>query len=90
MDQVSRVPGDDVLRLRVQRVRNGDRDGHVLALIQEIAGRAFSLARVLIRLEIVHNRVGVRFRLLLEATGGCPRSGLFVLPLLNHRVASIA
>ena len=65
MDQLSRVPRDDVLRLGVQGVRNRDRDGDVLALIQEIAGRARSLARVLVSLEVVDNRVGVRFRLLL-------------------------
>ena len=88
MNQLSSVPGDDVLRLGVQGVRDGDRDGNVLALIQKVAGRAFSLARVLVRLEVVDNRVGIRCRLLLKTAGGCPRCGLFVLPLLNHRVAS--
>ena len=89
MDQLCRVPGDNVLRLGVQGVRDGDRDGYMLALIQEVAGRAFNLARVLIRLEVVDNRVGVRFRLLLEAAGGCPTRGFFVLPLFNHRVARV-
>ena len=88
MYQLSRVPGNDVLRLGVQGVRDGNRDGNVLALIQEVASRAFSLARVLVRLEVVDNRVGIRCRLLLWTAGGCPRCRLFVFPLLNYCVAS--
>ena len=90
MDQLRRVPGDDVLRLGVERVCDGDRDGDVLAVIQEIAGRAGSLAQVLARFEVVDNRVGVRFRLLFNTSVCCPGRGFFVLPLLNHRVAGLA
>ena len=67
MDQLVRVFRDDVLGLWVQRVRDGDRDGYVLALVEKVVGRAGSLARVLVRLEVVDNRVGVRFRLPLGA-----------------------
>ena len=90
MDQLVRVFGDDVLRLWVQRVRDGYGNGHVLALVEKVAGRAGSLARVLVRLEVVDNRVGVRFRLPLQAAGGCPGGGLFVFPLLDHRVARVS
>ena len=90
MDQLVRVFRDDVLRLWVQRVRDGDRDRHVLALVEKVAGRAGSLARVLVRLKVVDNRVGVRFRLPLRAADGCPGGGLFVIPLLDHRVARVS
>ena len=81
MDQLDRVLGDDVLRLRIECVRDGDRYRYVLALIREIDGRTFSLARVLVRLEVVNNRMGVRFRLLLGAAGVGPRGWGFVFPL---------
>ena len=90
MDQLVRVPGDDVLRLWVQGVRNGDRDGYVLALIEEVGGGSFRLARVLVRLEVVDDCVGVRFRLLLWTADVCPGGGLFVFPLLHHRVTPLA
>ena len=90
MDQLCRVPGDDVLRLRVQGVRNGNRDGDMLALVEEVTGRTLSLTHVLVRLEVVDNRVGVRFRLPLWAAGVCPGGGLFVFPLLHHRVTHLA
>ena len=90
MDQLVRAFRDDVLRLWVQRVRDGDRDGYVLALEGKVVGRAGSLARVLVRLEVVDNRMGVRFRLPLWTTGGCPGGGLFVFPLLDHRVARVS
>ena len=90
VDQLVRVPGDDVLRLWVQRVRNGYGDGHVLALIEEVGGWPFNLARVLVRLEVVDDRVGVRRRLLLWAAGGFPGGGLFVFPLFDHRVARVS
>ena len=64
MDQLCWVPRDDVLRLRVQGVRNGNRDGAMLALIEEVTGWTLSLTRILVRLEVVDNRVGIRFRLL--------------------------
>ena len=89
LDQLAGILGNDVLRLRVQRVRDGNRDGHVLAFEGKVAGRAGSLALVLVRLKVVDNRVGVRFRFPLWATGGCPRGGLFVFPLLNHRVTRV-
>ena len=90
MNQLVRIFRDDVLRLWVQRVRDGYGDRHVLALVEMVAGRAGSLARVLVRLEVVDNRVGVRFRLPLRAAGGCPGGWLFVFPLLDHRVARIS
>ena len=90
MYQLAGILGGDVLRLRVQRVRDGDRDGYVLALEGKVAGRTGSLALVLVRLKVVDNRVGVRFRLPLWAAGGCPRGGLFVFPLLNHRVTRVS
>ena len=62
----------------------------MLALEGKVAGRAGSLTLVLVRLKVVDNRVGVCFRLLLWAAGGCLRGGLFVFPLLNHRVTRIA
>ena len=89
-DQLCRVPGYDVLRLRVQGVRQGNRDGDVLALVEEVAGRACRLARVLVRLEVVDDRVGVSFRLPFWAARVCPGSGLFVLPLFDHPVALLA
>ena len=90
MDQLVGILGHNVLRLRVQGVRDRDRDGYVLALIREVPGRASSLGLVLVRLEIVDNRVGVSLRLLLWAAGGCPRSWGFVFPLFNHCVTSVA
>ena len=90
MDQLVRVFGDDVLGLWVQRVRDGYGDRHVLALVEKVAGWAFSLARVLVRLEVVDNRVGVCRRLLLWTAGGFPGGGLFVFPLLDHRVARVS
>ena len=90
MDQLVRVFRGNVLRLRVECVRNRDRDGYVLALIREVPGWAGSLGLVLVRLEVVDNRVGVSLRLLLWATGGCPRGWGFVFPLFNHGVASVA
>ena len=90
VDQLVRIPGDNVLRLWVQRVRKGYGDGYVLALVEEVGGRTLSLACVLVRLEIVDNRVGVRFRLPLWEAGGFPRGGLFVFPLLNHHVTRVS
>ena len=86
VDQLVRVLGDDVLRLGVQRVREGYGDGHVLALVEEVGGGSFRLARVLVRLEVVDDHVGVRRRLPLGTAGGFPGGGLFVFPLLDHRV----
>ena len=63
VDQLVRVPGDNVLGLWVQRVRNGDRDGHVLALIEEVGGGSFRLALVLVRLEVVDDCVAISRRL---------------------------
>ena len=90
VDQLVRVLGDDVLRLWVQRVRDRYGDGHVLALVEKVGGWPFSLARVLVRLEVVDDRVGVRRRLLLWTAGGFPGGGLFVFPLLDHRVARVS
>ena len=90
MDQLVGILGDDVLRLRVECVRNVYGDGYVLALIREVARRAGSLGLVLVRLEAVDNRVGVSFRLLLRAAGVCPRGWGFVFPLLHHCVTSVA
>ena len=90
VDQLVRVPGDDVLRLWVQRVRNGYGDGHVLALVEEVGGGSFRLAYVLIRLEVVNDRVGVSRRLPLGTAGGFPGGGLFVFPLLDHRVTRVS
>ena len=64
-DQLVRILGDDVLGLGVQRVREGYGNGHVLALVRKVAGGLGSLAHVLVRLEVVDDRVGVRRRLLL-------------------------
>ena len=69
MDQLCWVPRDDVLRLRVQGVRNGNRDGDMLALVEEVTGRTLSLTGVLVRLEVVDNRVRIRFRLPIWAAG---------------------
>ena len=90
VDQLVRVFGDDVLGLWVQRVRDGYGDGHVFALVEKVAGWSFSLARVLVCLEVVDDRVGVRCRLLLWTAGGFPGGGLFVFPLLDHRVARVS
>ena len=89
MDQLVRVFGDNVLGLWVQRVREGYGEGHVLTFERKVAGRSGSLARVLVRLKVVDNRMGVRLRLLLWAAGVCPGGGLLVFPLLNHRVARV-
>ena len=86
MDQLAGILGENVLRLRAKRVRDGDRDGDMLALERKVVGRACSLALVLVQLEVVDNRVGVRFRSPLWTTGGCLGGGLFVFPLLNHHV----
>ena len=90
MEQLAGILGDDVLRLWVERVRDGYGNGHVLALVEKVAGWSFSLARILVRLEVVDNRVGVRCRLPLWTAGGCPGGGLFVFPLLDHRVARVS
>ena len=90
VDQLFRVPGDDVLRLWVQRVRNGYGDGHVLALVKEVGGGSFRLARVLVCFEVVDDCVGVRCRLPLWTAGGFPGGGLFVFPLLDHRVTRVS
>ena len=90
VDQLVRVPGDDVLGLWVQRVRDGYGDGHVLAIVEEVGGWPFSLACVLVRLEVVDDRVGVRRRLPLWTAGGFPGGGLFVFPLLDHRVTRVS
>ena len=62
----------------------------MLALVEEVAGRADSLARVLVRLEVVDDCVGVRLRLQLRAARVFPGGGLFVLPLFDHPVALLA
>ena len=90
MDQLSRVLGDDVLRIWIQRVRDGYGDGRVLALVEEVGDWPFSLARVSVRLEVVDDRVGVRRRLPLVTAGGFSGGGLFVFPLLDHRVARLS
>ena len=90
VDQLVRVPGDDVLGLWVQRVRDGYGDGHVLALVEEVGGWPLSLARVLLRLEVVDDRVGVRRRLPLGTAGGFPEGRLYVFPLFDHRVARVS
>ena len=90
MDQLVGILGGDVLRLRVECVRNGYGDGYVLAFEGKVARRAGSLGLVLVRLEVVDNRVGVSLRLLLRTTGVCPRGWDFVSPLLHHCVASVA
>ena len=89
-EQLVRILGDDVLGLGVQRVREGYGKGHVLALVRKVAGRFGSLARVLVRLEVVDDRVGVRRRLLLWTGQVCPRGWRFVLPLLNHPVTRVS
>ena len=90
VNQLVRVPGDNVLGLWVQRVRNGYGDGHVLALVEEVGGGSFRLARVLVRLEVVDDCVGVSRRLPLWTDGGFPGSRLFVFPLLDHRVTRVS
>ena len=90
MDQLVRVFGDNVLGLWVQSVREGYREGHVLAFEGKIAGRPGSLARVLVRLKVVDNRMRVRLRLLLWTAGVCPGGWRFVFPLLYHRVARVS
>ena len=62
----------------------------MLALVEEVGGGSFRLARVLVRLEVVDDRVGVRRRLPLGTAGGFPGGGLFVFPLLDHRVARVS
>ena len=90
VDQLVRVTGDDVLRLWVQRVRNGYGDGYVLALVEEVGGGSFRLACVLVCFEVVDDRVGVSRRFPLGAAGGFPGGGLFVFPLLDHRVTRVS
>ena len=80
MDQLVGILRGDVLRLRVECVRNGYGDGYVLTFKGKVARRAGSLGLVLVRLEVVDNRVGVSFRLLIRAAGGCPRGWGFVFP----------
>ena len=62
----------------------------MLALVKKIAGRANSLASVLVRLEVVDDCVGVRLRLQLRASHVFPGGGLFMLPLFKHPVALLA
>ena len=62
----------------------------MLTLVQEVEGGSFRLARVLVRLEVVDDRVEVRRRLPLRTAGGFPGGGLFVFPLLDHRVARLS
>ena len=90
MDQLSRVFRGDVLRLRVECVRDGYGDGYMLAFEGKVARQAGSLGLVLVRLEVVDNRVGVSIRLLLRAASVCPRGWGFVFPLLHHCVPSVA
>ena len=61
MDQLIRVFRGNVLRLGVQGVRDGYGDGYVLAFEGKIPGRAGSLGLVLVRLEVVDNRLGLCF-----------------------------
>ena len=56
---------------------------------ERFARRAGSLRLVLVRLEVVDNRVG-SLRLLIRAAGGCQRDWGFVFPLFNHGVTSVA
>ena len=62
----------------------------MLALVEEVGGGSCRLARVLVRLEVVDDRVGVRRRLPLGAAGGFPGGGLFVFPLLYHLVTRVS
>ena len=62
----------------------------MLAFEGKVARRAGSLGLVLVRLEVVDNRVGVSLRLLLGAAGVCPRGWGFVFPLFHHCVTSVA
>ena len=62
----------------------------MLALVEEVGGGSFRLARVLVRLEVVDDRVGVCRRLSLRTAAGFPGGGLFVFPLLDHRVARLS
>ena len=62
----------------------------MLALVEEVAGWANSLASVLVRLEVVDDCVGVRLRLNLRASHVFPGGGLFMLPLFDHLVALLA
>ena len=89
MYELVRVFGDNVLRLRVQRVRNGYGDGYVLSFVRKVPGWVACLGLVLVRLEVVDNRVGVSFRLLIRAAAGCPRGWGFVFPLFDHCVTSV-
>ena len=89
MDQLVRVFGDNVLRLRDQGVRNGYGDGYVLAFIRKVPGWVACLGLVLIRLEVVDNRVGVSLRLLLRTASVCPGGWGFVFPLFDHCVTSV-
>ena len=59
MDQLVGVLGDNVLGLWVKDVRNGYGNGYVLAFIREISRGKLCLGLVLVRFEIVHNRVGI-------------------------------
>ena len=89
LDKLVRVFRDNVLGLRVKCVRNGYGDGYVFALIREVARRVGSLGLVLVRLEVIHNRVRVSFRLLIQAAGGCPRGWNFVAPLFDNCVTRV-
>ena len=90
MDQLVGILGGDVLRLWVECVRNGYRNGYVLAFEGKVPSRVSSLGLVLVRLEVVDIRVGVSLRLLVRAAGVCPRGWGFVFPLFNHCVTSVA
>ena len=83
MNQLVGIRGGDVLRLRVECVRDGYGDGYMLAFEGKVARRAGGLGLVLVRLEVVDNRVGVSFRLLLRTAGGCPRGWDFVAEILG-------
>ena len=86
-EQLVGVSGDNVLGIRVQRVRDRDRDGHVLAFVRKIPRWLTCLSLVLVRLEVVNNGVRVCLVPLWRAPVMPPGAGQLVLPSFNNCVA---
>ena len=86
-EQLVGLSGNNVLGFGVQRVRDGDRNGHVLAFVRKIPRRLACLGLVLVRLEVINNSVWVRFVPLRRAPVIPPGAGKLVLPSFNNCVA---
>ena len=70
--------------LGVQRVRDGNGDGHVLAFVRKIPRWLTCLGLVLVRLEVVNNGVRVCLVPLWRAPVIPSKAGQLVLPSFNN------